>query len=736
MIESILIKKVASYNVLGTKLEKLKKINFIYGANGSGKTTISNLIQDPLNEMYGDCEVQWKHDQQIKTLIYNKNFRNKNLGKGAIDGVFTLGQATKEELKTINEKEEALKEIQKEGIQKKESLEKRLEEKAKEEERFKEDSWKNIYKKYENPFGEAFKGFMNKDLFRNKLLNEAANNTPALATIEQLKQRAKTIFGTAPLRLPNLTMPSHSKIAEIEENGIWAKKVIGKTDIDIAALIQALNMNDWVNQGRGYIQESSTCPFCQESTITDEFRSKLESYYDESFTNDTKDIESLAKSYNELGQNIVHELEGIETKEKEKEESKLSVDMFSALIKTFASQFSNNKTNLQKKNKEPSRSIDLVFTKVQLAAIGKLIDEAEVEIKKHNDIVDNYSDERIDLIKSVWKCVVEEFKSDIQGYVKKMDGLQKGVENINKDYQEKRQEYSTMKLEIEELTKNVTSIQPTVNEINNTLKFYGFSNFEITPSEKTKNSYEIQREDGTLAESTLSEGEITFITFLYFHQLVKGSTKKENISEERILIIDDPVSSLDSNVLFVVSTLIKDIMKGIKGDVGNVKQLMLLTHNVYFHKEVSFILGKNQKNADTFYWILRKKDKHSIAQCYGMDNPIHTSYELLWKELKEKDRNSGITIQNTMRRIIETYFKILGNYGDDDLIGKFDNNEEQQICKSLISWVNDGSHGVSDDLYIEAQDDSIDKYFSVFKEVFSKTKHEAHYEMMMGKVSE
>lgn len=61
-----------------------------------------------------------------------------------------------------------------------------------------------------------------------------------------------------------------------------------------------------------------------------------------------------------------------------------------------------------------------------------------------------------------------------------------------------------------------------------------------------------------MAETTLSEGEITFITFLYFLQLTKGSIDKDSISEDRILVIDDPVSSLDSNILFIVSSLLKD----------------------------------------------------------------------------------------------------------------------------------------------------------------------------------
>ncbi len=264
------------------------------------------------------------------------------------------------------------------------------------------------------------------------------------------------------------------------------------------------------------------------------------------------------------------------------------------------------------------------------------------------------------------------------------------------------------------------------------MQYYGFDNFEIVPSEADKSHYQIKREDGALAESTLSEGEITFITFLYFLQLAKGSTDKETITEERILVIDDPISSLDSNVLFVVSTLIKGIIKDIKSDIGNIKQLLVLTHNVYFHKEVSFIDGRTKEHGQTNYWILRKKNKISSIQSFVKKNPIQTSYELLWNEIKNKDRNSSVTIQNTMRRIIENYFKMLGGYKDDDLIQQFKSKEEQDIFRSLICWINDGSHSISDALFIEEQDDTVERYLKVFENIFILTKHKGHYDMMMG----
>lgn len=101
-------------------------------------------------------------------------------------------------------------------------------------------------------------------------------------------------------------------------------------------------------------------------------------------------------------------------------------------------------------------------------------------------------------------------------------------------------------------------------------------------------------------------------------------------------------------------------------------------------------------------------------------NPIKTSYELLWQELKNYTERNAITVQNTMRRIIENYFKILGHLGDDDLINKF-KSEERVICRSLMSWVNDGSHFVNNDLYVNSSPDTIRKHLKAFKRIFELT---------------
>jgi len=731
MIESISIKNVATFDSTGVRIDDLKKVNFIYGTNGCGKTTISNFLHNPTDLKFIDCSVTWKNATELKTLIYNKEFRERNFGKGKIGGVFTLGEATTEDIRVINEKIETQKLVKAEIIKKRETAESQTKKQEINENDFKDDCWTKIYKKHETNFKEAFTGSLNKENFKNRLINEFANNKVVLSSFDELKEKAKTIFGEVPQNITPISPIGFYRILEIENDPIWKKIIVGKADVDIAKLIQRLNLNDWVNHGRNYLQEDETCPFCQQKTITADFKKQLENYFDEVYLDDLRQIKELKQEYNSLTQNLINELNTIETNQKNLKETKLDTDKYSAFLKTLISQNANNSELLINKIKEPSRSLELVLLKEQLDLIAGLIANANEEIKKHNEIVGNFKTEKDSLILSIWKYIIEEFRADITKFNTENNGLKTGILALNTQISVKAVEFKALDVEIKTLSKNVTSIQPTINEINRLLKSYGFTNFEIVPASED-GFYQIQREDGTIAEATLSEGEITFITFLYYLQLAKGGISEDTVNEERILVVDDPISSLDSNVLFVVSTLIKEIIKEIKSDIGNIKQMILLTHNVYFHKEVSFIDGRTKNCSKTNFWILRKNDKATNLQPFLMENPIQSSYELLWQELKSETVKSSITIQNIMRRIIENYFKLLGKYGDDDLIQKFETKEEQEICRSLISWINDGSHSINDDLYVELQDRTIDNYKKVFRNIFMLTNHDGHYNMMMG----
>ncbi len=103
---------------------------------------------------------------------------------------------------------------------------------------------------------------------------------------------------------------------------------------------------------------------------------------------------------------------------------------------------------------------------------------------------------------------------------------------------------------------------------------------------------------------------------------------------------------------------------------------------------------------------------------------------MLWAEVRKPER-SNLAIQNTLRRILENYFKILGGIELDQLCDKFD-GREKIICKSLASWVHDGSHYAHDGLYVSIDDSMVENYLKVFREIFVKERQIEHYKMMMG----
>ena len=319
-------------------------------------------------------------------------------------------------------------------------------------------------------------------------------------------------------------------------------------------------------------------------------------------------------------------------------------------------------------------------------------------------------------------------ESEYINYEEKSTKKVKTLKGMNKRKQELKGYQTELNIKVIKLQNQLTSVLPSINEINKLLKSFGFTNFQLIESEDEGN-YKIVRGDGNDANETLSEGEKTFITFLYFYRLINGGNEQDKVNTNRVIVIDDPISSLDSNVLFIVSHLINNLKKEIRSANSIFKQLIILTHNVYFHKEVSFNKGMSrEKQHDETFWILTKTNNVSNVKAYE-ENPIKNSYELLWRELKENPYS--IATPNIMRRILENYFKFFGDIDITNIIEDFP-EEDKVACNSLMSWVHDGSHHVNDDLYVDSNKEQNMNYFRIFKEIFIILNQESHFNMMMS----
>lgn len=731
MIESIHIQNEASYGSPCQILTELSKFNFIFGSNGTGKTTISRIIAN--ESAISGCQLVWQNGISLETLVYNRDFVQKNFNPSSeLKGIFTLGEKDNDVLSKINEEKEKLNQLKEDGIKLKCTLEGEDGaggKKAELEElelNFEEKCWQ-VKQRHDDKFQGAFVGVRGKKAaFKTKLITEATNNSAELKKIDDLEDRAETVFGETPLAEATILLPNYESLLSLESDPILKKKVIGKEDVDIAAMIQKLGNSDWVKQGKVFYEvNDNVCPFCQK-TIELSFSESLTDYFDEAFVKDEAAIKSLLINYKTKSEGVQQSLKAIvETPSRFLDTEKLKVEK-----ELLDSKISYNLQQIYKKQASSSQIIELESLNNLLAEINNLIVSANNSIREHNKTVSNLAQEKKILTAQIWKFLLEnEIKAELATYNSKKNGLQQAIAKLNTQIEQKRTEYKAKDLVIKNLEKNTTSIQPTIDGINDILESFGFTGFSLEKSEQDR-FYKIQRPDGTDAKETLSEGEKTFITFLYFYYLLKGSESETGMTTDRVVVLDDPVSSLDSDILFLVSSLIKGLFDEIRNGNGQIKQIFVLTHNVYFHKEVTFNPKRGDKTLkDETFWTVRKSNQLSIINKH-VTNPIKTSYELLWSEVKITDR-SNLSIQNTLRRILENYFKILGGIDPNSICDFFD-GKEKLICNSLFSWVNDGSHSAHDDLFVSIDESAIDNYLRVFQQIFIKTGHEAHYKMMMG----
>lgn len=670
---------------------------------------------------------------KLQSLVYNRDFVTKNFNQSAeLKGIFTLGEknvdtlnkiaAAKGELDKLTTKIETLNL----GLHGEDGTGGKKGELAILDVEFKNKCWAQKQKHDLKLFG-AFEGLRNNaERFKSKVLQEQASNSATLETLANLETRAETIFGPPPTVENSVPAVETTDVIGHETNPILKKRVIGKEDVDIAAMIKKLGNSDWVREGRTFYEvNDKMCPFCQQST-TDAFAKSLNDYFDEAFEKDSKtiiDIETNYKTDSERLQTQVAAIIAMPSRF-------LDVEKLKSGKALLDSKITINIQRLATKKKEPSQIVEMESIGNVASEIKALIDAANVLIAGHNKMVANLAQERRDLTAQVWKYLLEvELKTDLATYETKRDGLNKAITAMTAQVASATTDKTAKAAEIRNLEKQTTSIQPTIGGINAILSSFGFRSFSLAKA-GNGTCYKLVRPDGTDAKETLSEGEQSFVTFLYFYHLLKGSDSESGMTTDRVVVFDDPVSSLDSDILFVVGSLIKALFDEVRAGAGHIKQIFVLTHNVYFHKEVTFNTkrGDEAMKEETF-WVVRKSGLVSKLEKYN-SNPIKTSYELLWAELRKPDP-SNLTIQNTMRRILENYFKILGGVDPETICAMFE-GKEKQICKSLFSWVNAGSHYALDDLYVSIDAAMIETYLNVFRAIFEKSRHLAHYKMMMG----
>ena len=732
MITKISMKNVASYKD-ETTLETDKRINLIYGLNGTGKTQISKFLANQEDENFKDCNIEGLNNEEI--LVYNQDFIDENFYDTDIQqGIFTLSEENanvKQEIENWQKELMGLKSSQDENERK---LKEKQEDIIKIENDFKEDIWK-IKQNHSGNFKDFFEGKMgSKESFLN-FIKSKIGEVLSLDVInqnmnlEELKKQYTFLTDTTQVKLKNINEIPNTEFKNIENNSIFNEIIVGNQNSVIADLIKKLENEDWVKTGfdKYVLQDSQTCPFCQEDTITQKFRGCLEGYFDKTYDEKIQKIKKLSGNYNSL----LSAIPSIETFYRGDILDDKDLE-FEKIYSQVTSKLQENIRKIQEKIKEPSKKIELEKTDEVFENLNNYIKQIQQKIIEFNGKLDNQESELKELEKAFWKFAIFEKKEIIEKYNKDKEEqeINKGV--LDKENQTIKDSIQHIENTIKEKQKEVINIQEAVDRINNYLKDLGILSFCIKIQDDEKQEYIIVREgENKPSFKTLSEGEKTLISFLYFLQLCQGKKEKDEAILDKIIVIDDPISSLSFNYIYEIAQLIKHTFF----DSENLyKQIFIFTHNLYFYHEFFKIINKeDKKNNITSFRIFKNQNNFSCISSLKRDE-ILNDYQAYWQILKEykQEKTHKAIIPNTMRNILENFIGFVYAKKLIDIVNEYFANDIQY--KAFYRYISRESHSDRENIS-DVKDIDINMFFEAFENFFNKLKHEEHYEKMMGETN-
>lgn len=256
--------------------------------------------------------------------------------------------------------------------------------------------------------------------------------------------------------------------------------------------------------------------------------------------------------------------------------------------------------------------------------------------------------------------------------------------------------------ELEDTKRQLNDEEEGARRVNQYLNHYFGHKFitlvaESVGKEEKRIRFKIMR--GDKPAYNLSEGECSLIAFCYFvARLEDAETSREN----PIIWIDDPISSLDSNhIFFIYSLLSAQIL-----EKNSCEQLFISTHNLDFLKYLRRLKFKPDTKSKQ-YFLIDRLNKTSIIKKmpkYLKDNATEFNYlfSIIYKcslctSVTDENYDMLFSFANNARKFLEMYlyfkYPIPVNDEIENLKKFFKPDEVPPILINRL--VNEGSHGVS-----------------------------------------
>ena len=480
-----------------------------------------------------------------------------------------------------------------------------------------------------------------------------------LTQIELFENTVRQRKLSAPPELSPYTLNFSSLITSTND---ILKSVVGSSD-KIDELKNNPSLNSWAQIGHPLHNDRTTCAFCN-NEISDQRRKELANHFDEE-TDKLRDRIS----------------KGIKYLDKLLSNSPLNISFdMTNYYQQYHPELSQLQTNLQNAFAKQKSSIELLKKSLE-DKDKKLFSELSIEHPQDHSTEIKTILERISQIRT--ECIQKNDQLySLQNEAKnalRLDHIYLFLQSINytqltSDIDLAFEAIAPLEIELATLQTRKTTITTEIKSEEDKLKSegeacrriknilnhdFGHQALSLEPIEaNTTNGkeikFEIQR-NGTKAHN-LSEGEQSLISFCYFLAKIQDDLDQ---NKKPIIWIDDPISSLDSNHIFFIFSLIEEKI------VINQKfgQLFISTHNLEFLKYLKRLNGKKWGNIQ-FFIVKRNFDSSAIFQMPIYMKNYFSEFNFLFHQLylcaseeniNDQNYNIFYNFPNNARKFLELY---------------------------------------------------------------------------------
>lgn len=550
------------------------------------------------------------------------------------------------------------------------------------------------YKATNNPNGIKYKSekYGDQNYNINKLqndLNTVLETSFQPLTEDEVTEKLNLLNESVKANIPEIERPN----LDLNTFNSKAKELVNKpisNSNKIEQLLKDAILNRWVKEGRQLHKDKlKECSFCG-NDISQERWNMLESHFDEESEKLEKDIDSLISETENSIQNIETQL-------------KINKNLF----------YSKFHSDLDTLITQREQAIDII--KSDLNIIKKKLQERKEDIlnsKIYNDITDNSK-----LLEDCW-TTFETFRIQANEYSGSLEAEQTNAKKLLRlrevsDFITDIQ-YSTLKERIqllnntsdaekqskkvveEKINQQIVQIKGKERLMNDEEKgaikvneylnnFFGHDFLTLQALEDTdeiggkKIKFEIVR-NGNKAHH-LSEGESSLIAFCYFMAKLEDIETK---GSKPIIWIDDPISSLDSNHIFFVYSLINAEIFARQ----EFEQIFISTHNLDFLKYLKRLPSASNNNQSNYFLISRENEISKITLMPKYLKDYVTEFNFLFHQIykcsvsetdDENQHNLYYNFGNNTRKFLEAflYYKYPNTSKQIDKLTKFFGNNRQ-----------------------------------------------------------